>query len=287
MPAPLRTVLLGIVVNTLLALVKVIAGVLGDSYALIADGFESTLDVFSSLLLWGGLRIATAPADAGHPYGHGKAEPLTALVLALVLLAGAAGLAIQSLREILTPHHPPKTFTLFVLVGVVIAKEALFRLVFRVGESVGSTALKVDAWHHRSDAITSAAAFVGISVALIGGKGYESADDWAALFACGIIAWNGYRLFRPALGEVMDAAADKEIEGRIREIAAQIDGVVALDKCRARKYGLDWIVDLHVVVDGDSTVRQGHEIAHRVKDVLRASDLKIADVLVHIEPSGS
>jgi len=285
MLSPSRTSLFGIIVNTLLAVVKVIAGILGDSYALIADGIESTLDVFSSLLLWGGLRIAAVPADTDHPYGHGKAEPLTAMVLALVLLGGAVGLAIQSAREILGPHHHPQPFTLVVLAGVVIAKEALFRFVFKIGEAVKSTALKVDAWHHRSDAITSAAAFVGISVALIGGTGYERADAWAALFACGIIGWNGYRLLRPALGEVMDAAADEETESRIREVAARIDGVVALDKCRVRKYGLVLVVDLHVVVDGQSTVRQGHEIAHRVKDVLRASDLKIADVLVHIEPT--
>src|SRR5215510_14427407 len=134
MLSPLRMSLFGIIVNTLLAVVKVIAGILGNSYALIADGIESTLDIFSSLLLWGGLRIAAAPADTDHPYGHGKAEPLTAIVLALVLVGGAAGLAIQSAREILGPRHQPQPFALVVLVGVVMTKEALFRLVFKVGE---------------------------------------------------------------------------------------------------------------------------------------------------------
>jgi len=282
----MRTTLIAVVVNILLAATKGIAGVLGHSYALIADAVESTMDIISSLVVWSGLRIASVPPDETHPYGHGKAEPLAGIVVALALMGAAIGIAIQSIREIANPHYAPAPYTLIVLVGVIITKELLFRFVFKTGEDISSTALKTDAWHHRSDAITSAAAFIGILIALVGGKGYESADDWAALFASGIIAFNGYRLMRPAIAEVMDAAPPAEIETQVREIAVRVDGVEDLDKCFIRKMGLNYYVDIHVEVDADLTVRRGHEIAHKVKTVLRQSNLKILDVLVHIEPAG-
>ena len=198
----------------------------------------------------------------------------------------AIGLAIESVREIRVPHHSPKPFTLVVLALVVLVKETLFRVVFSVGKELRSTAAKTDAWHHRSDALTSAAAFLGITVALIGGKGYEMADDWAALFACIIIAYNGYRLIRPALAEVMDAAPPNDIEEEVRRVAETVSGVMGLDICTVRKMGLDYFVDLHVEVDGDMSVRQGHDVAHRVKDSIRDSNPRVRDVLIHIEPVG-
>ncbi len=281
----IRAALLGVVVNALLAVVKLFAGFFGNSYALIADGVESMLDVVSSIAVWGGLRIASIPPDSDHQYGHGKAEPLTGIVVALVILAAAVGIAVQSIREIITPHHAPAPFTLVVLVLVVIAKETLYRTVFKVGESIGSTAVRADALHHRSDAITSGAAFVGISIALVAGEGYESADDWAALFATCIIAYNGVRLLRPAVAEIMDAAPPVRIEAEIRKLAKDVEGVAGLDLCRVRKIGLDYYVDLHVEVDGGLTVRKGHEISHDVKTRLCDSSIGIADVVVHIEPA--
>ncbi|MBI5092690.1 MAG: cation transporter [Candidatus Hydrogenedentes bacterium] len=278
--------MIGALANIMLAAVKGIAGVLGNSYALIADAMESTLDVVGSIVVWSGLRIAMTPPDDDHPYGHGKAEPLAAIVVALGLIAAAVGIAIESIREIHTPHHAPRAFTLVVLAAVVIVKETLFRLVLTVGTEVRSTASKSDAWHHRSDALTSCAAFIGISTALIGGKGYEMADDWAALFACIIIAYNGCRLIRPALAEVMDAALWSDVEEHVREIAIGVDGVKGLDICTVRKMGLDFFVDLHVEVDGGISVRQGHDVAHRVKDSVRAANPAIRDVLIHIEPIG-
>src|SRR5512143_2982060 len=193
----IQSTLVGVLANVLLAAVKAIAGILGNSYALIADAIESASDVGSSLVVLGGIKIASLPADGDHPYGHGKAEPLAAMVVAVALCTAAVGIAIQSVREIITPHHAPAAFTLVVLVLVVVTKETMFRFVARRGREVQSTAMRTDAWHHRSDAITSAAAFVGISVALMGGKGYESADDYAALFASAIIGFNGFRLLRP------------------------------------------------------------------------------------------
>ena len=277
--------MIGIVVNTLLALVKGIAGFVGNSYALIADAIESTTDIASSLIVWGGLKISSLPPDADHPYGHGKAEPLAATIVALTLIAAAIGIAVQSVREIITPHHAPAPFTLAVLVLVVVTKEILFRFVFNVGESVNSIAVKSDAWHHRSDAITSAAAFVGISVSLIGGTGYESADDGAALFASVIILFNAYRILRPAVNEVMDAAPPSAVENAIRKVAQNVDGVIALEKCFIRKMGFSYYIDLHVTVDGKISVRKGHDIARRVREALRQSNPSIAEVLIHIEPS--
>lgn len=276
--------LLSVVVNPLLALGKVAAGIFGNSYALVADGIESCADVFSSLVVWKALRVAAKPADADHPYGHGKAESLAGVVVAGGLLGASLLIAVQSVREIIAPHHPPAPFTLIVLVAVVVTKELLFRYVRRVGEALDSTALRGDAWHHRSDAVTSAAAFVGIAIALIGGKGYESADDWAALAACAFIAYNGVHLARPALAEIMDAAVERATEVRVRAVAGAVEGVRLIEKCRVRKSGLGLLMDIHVVVDGELTVREGHAIAHRVKDRLMHGELPVHDVVVHIEP---
>ncbi len=280
-----RLALLGAVINSLLACVKITAGILGNSYALIADGMESTLDIFSSFLVWAGLRVASLPPDDTHPYGHGKAETLSAIGVALLLLTTSLFLAIKSVHEILTPHHAPAPFTLAVLMLVIIIKEYLFRRVLNQGTELGSHAMASDAWHHRADAITSLGAFAGISVALIGGPGYESADDYAALLACGVIAFNGIRILGPALNEAMDTAPDPKIEQSIRSAAVAVEGVKGIEKCRVRKMGLEFYVDIHVLVDGDLQVRAGHAIAHAVKDAVKLEVRAIADVLVHIEPA--
>lgn len=279
-----RATVLGIVASALLAAVKVFAGILGNSYALIADGVESMLDIISSFVVLGSLRIAAQPADPQHPYGYGKAEPLAALAVASALLAAAAGIAFQSVREILEPGLPPAPFTLVVLVGVVITKEIMFRVLSRTGSAIGSRAMETDAWHHRSDSLTSVAAFMGISIALVKGEGWESADAWAALFAAGVISFNGVRLFRSAWGEILDVSPPPELVEKIRSISASVEDVVGIDKCRVRKSGLGLFVDIHVVVDGGLTVMRGHEIAHQVKDALLNSDETVIDATVHIEP---
>ena len=273
-----------LVVNIVLAGVKIAAGVVGNSYVLVADGIESAADVFSSFVVWSGLRVAALPADANHPYGHGKAETIASAIVSLSLLGAAVIIAAQSVREINAPQGPPEKFTLFVLIGVIAVKELLFRRVSQTGVSLDSTVLKADAWHHRSDALTSAAAFIGILIALVGGPRFETADDWAALVACGIIAWNGIRLLRGTLDEMMDAAVAPEIVREVRNLAASVEGVVEIEKCRVRKSGLHLALDIHVVVDGDLTVRRGHAIAHEVEAKLRASQHRINDVTVHIEP---
>jgi cation diffusion facilitator family transporter len=280
-----RVALFGMLINLVFAALKILGGLFGNAYVLIADGIESALDIAGSLVIWGGLKFAARPPDETHPYGHGKAEPIAAVVVACGVLAAAAGLAIESVREILRPHHGPAPFTLGILIVVIIVKEILFRYVNRVGRDVESTAVQTDAWHHRSDALTSTAAFLGISIALIGGEGWQSADDWAALFACAVIAGNGLRLLRPAVREIMDTAPRGKIVGVVRGAAASVPGVIEIEKCFIRKMGLDFYVDLHVGVDGNISVRDGHRIAHAVKRAIQETDARIADVLVHIEPA--
>ncbi len=281
-----RLVLFGALVNVALSTVKVLAGVLGHSYALVADGMESGLDVASSLVIWGGLKYATKEPDPDHPYGHGKAEPISALIVSATLSGAALLLAWLSIQQIFQPsREAPAWSTLIVLLVVIVTKEVLFRRVISAGEQIESTAVKTDAWHHRADAITSAAAFGGILIARLGGPGWERADAWAALFACAVIGFNGYRLLVPAVAEIMDTAPGPEIESRVRAAATTVAGVDGIEKCRVRKMGLEYYVDLHVGVDGLISVAAGHHIAHRVKDAVQEADARVADVLVHVEPA--
>jgi cation diffusion facilitator family transporter len=286
----MRLVIFGIFVNGGLALVKAVAGVVGNTYALVADAIESLSDVITSVIVWWGLCIAAQPPDDDHPYGHGKAEPLATVVVAVALFGAGIAIAYQSVREILVPHKMPAPFTLVVLVVVVVVKEALFRRVLRAGQEADSTAVQGDAWHHRSDAITSAAAFVGIAVAIlgdryIGGPNWSSADDWAALLAAGLIGFNAWNLLRPALAELTDATPDQAIIDEVRRIARTVPGVVDLHHTNVRKMGFEYYVDLDVIVDRDIAVWQGHDIAHLVQDAIRKANPRIPRVLVHVEPS--
>lgn len=280
----MRSTTLGIALNAVLAVIKGTAGILGHSQALIADAVESATDVLGSLVVWAGLRVAARPADTRHPYGYGKAEPLATAVVSLALIGAAIGIAAESVHQIRTPHQVPASYTLAVLIVVIAVKEILFRYVLSVGLSTESLAVQGDAWHHRSDALTSLAAFIGIVIALIGGPGWESADDWAALFASGIILFNAQSILRPAVHELMDRAPNPEIEYDVRQIAATVEGVRGLHRCRVRKMGFEYFIDLDVIVDRELPVHIGHEIAHRVQDAVRASIPRIQKVFVHIEP---
>ena len=282
----LRATFIGMAVNAVLAVGKLAAGIIGGSYALVADAVESLADVFSSIIVWRGVVVAAEPPDADHPYGHGKAEPIAAALVSGLLLMAAIGIAVQATREIMQPHHAPKPFTLLVLVATVVIKEMLFRYVVREGAELESTVMQSDAWHHRSDAITSLAAAIGIGIALIGRPGFEIADSIAAIIAAGIIAFNGTRLLRTSIRELMDTAPSRTINSEVHDIASRIPGVDAVEKCIVRKMGFQYFVDMHVEVDPQMTVQQAHDIAHQVKDRVREQLPKIRDVLVHIEPSG-
>jgi cation diffusion facilitator family transporter len=281
----IKTAYFSIAGNTLLALIKWLTGYFGNSFALIADAIESTSDIFASLLVLFGLKYANRPADKNHPYGHGRAEPLFTFIVVALLVSSAVVIAYDSIQNIRTPHDLPKPFTLFILGGIIIWKELSFQIVLKKSKEIKSSALKADAWHHRSDAITSVAAFIGISIALFFGKGYESADDWAALFASGFILYNSYLIFRPALGEIMDEHLYDELIENIRKISLSVEGIVATEKCFIRKSGMKFHVDLHAVVDANISVKAGHDIAHNLKDTLRKEIPELGHVLIHVEPN--
>ena len=274
----------GLLVNALLVLVKLIAGIVGHANALVADAVESSADIFSSLIVWMGLSIAVRPADEDHPYGHGKAEPLAAAIVSLMLLGAAVGISIMAVREILTPHHLPSPFTLFVAAGVILIKEALYQRVSRVGREVGSTAVAADAWHHRADAVSSLAAFIGISVALWGGPGWEAADDWAALVAAMLVAINGVRTLQPAVAGLMDKAPDKSVKDRAVDAALKVNGVQHIERLHVRGSGLGFYIDLHAQADPTITLEEAHEIAARVKYAILEALPSVVSVMVHMEP---
>jgi|CXWL01.1.fsa_nt_gi cation diffusion facilitator family transporter len=274
----------GLLANVVLALVKLLAGLVGHSYALVADAIESSADVFSSLIVWGGLHLSGRSADQEFPFGYGKAEPLAAAVVGLLLVGAGAGVAIQAVREIVTPHHGPAPWTLVVLVAVVVVKEGLFRRVFRVGQEVASRAVEGDAWHHRSDALTSAAAAVGIGIAVVGGPGWEAADDWAALVAAAVIVVNGLLILRPAVGDLMDRSPEPEVIGAIAATAGAVPGVAAIEKLAVRRSGLALFVDIHVQADPAMSLHEAHVLGGRVKSALRRAHPPIQGVLVHMEP---
>ncbi|MFV8336535.1 cation diffusion facilitator family transporter [Flavobacterium sp. RSP29] len=274
-----------IIGNTCLAIIKGLAGFFGNSYALIADAIESTTDIFASFLVLFGIKYSNKPADKNHPYGHGRAEPLITFLVVGFLITSATIIAYESIINIGTPHQLPKPWTLIVLGAIIIWKEYSFRVVMKRSVQTNSSSLRADAWHHRSDAITSVAAFLGISIALILGNGYESADDWAALFASGFILYNSYQIFRPALGEIMDEHLYDDLIAQIRMISLQVDGIIDTEKCFIRKAGMQYHVDLHAIVDSNITVKEGHDLAHKLKDTLREEMPELAHVLIHVEPN--
>ena len=281
----IRITYFSIVGNAGLAIIKGLAGFFGNSYALIADAIESTADIFSSFLVLFGLKYASRPADKNHPYGHGRAEPLITFLVVGFLITSATIIAYESIKNIGTPHELPKIWTLFVLIPLIIWKEISFQLVIQKAKETNSSSLKADAWHHRSDAITSIAALIGISIALYFGNGYETADDWAALFASGFILYNSYKIFRPALGEIMDEHLYDDLVADIRKVSLSCAGVVATEKCFVRKAGMKYHVELHAIVQADITVKFGHEIAHNLKDTLLNDIPQLGHVLIHIEPT--
>jgi cation diffusion facilitator family transporter len=280
-----KTTYFSILSNTSLALIKGASGYFGNSYALIADAIESTTDIFSSFLVLFGIKYSNRPADKNHPYGHGRAEPLITFLVVGFLITSATIIAYESIINIGTPHDLPEPFTLFILAGIIIWKELSYQFVIKKSKETNSSSLKADAWHHRSDAITSITAFVGISIALIFGKGYESADDWAALFSSGFILYNSYLIFRPALGEIMDEHLYDDLIDEIRKVSLTVDGIIDTEKCFIRKAGMKYHVDLHAVVNASITVKVGHDIAHKLKDTLRREIPSLGHVLIHIEPS--
>ncbi|KAA0212987.1 MAG: cation transporter [Leptolyngbya sp. PLA3] len=281
--SPERLALIGVAVNAGLAVVKLVAGIVGHSFALVADAAESLVDIAGSVVVWGAFRYGGRPADEDHPFGHGKIEALAGLAVALLVMSVGVGVAAEAVRQIATPHQGPLAFTLVVLLAVVAIKETMFQVTQCAAKRASSSAGHADAWHHRSDAITSAFAFVGISAALAGGPDWAPADDWAALLASGVILFNGVRLCREPLGELMDKQAP-EVAERVTATALEIDGVLGVERCETRRSGRGYRVVMHVEVDPQMSVLDSHALTGRVKSVLREQFAELDAVLIHIEP---
>ncbi len=284
-----RNTLIGLAVSLVLAVGKLLAGLAGRSSALVADAVESIADSFGSLVVWWGLHVGSRKPDDAHPYGYGRAETIAALAVGVMLVAAAVLIVVQAVREILTPHAPPAPWTLAVLAGVVVVKEGLFRLILRGADTHGSDAARADAWHHRSDAITSAAAFIGIAVAVWGpgvfsAPGFVVADEVAAIIASGVILVTALRFIRPALRELLDAHAPQLAE-RVQVVASGVPGVRRVEKVHARKSGRGYLVDMHLHVDPDSSVRDGHALAGLVKATVKSQIPAVLHVLIHVEPA--
>lgn len=282
---PQRIALVGILVNAVLAGAKLLAGILGNSFALVADAVESMADIAGSAVIWGGLRYGRRPPDEEHPFGHGKAEALAALAVGVLIILAAIGIAAEAIRQIRTPHEMPAPFTLIVLVVVVIVKETMFRVTRRAARGASSSAGHADAWHHRSDAITSALAFIGISIALIGGPQWAVADDWAALAASIAIGVNGVLLLREPYHELVDRN-DAQVAERCTQAAMTVKGITAVERCEARKTGRRYRVIMHAEVDPEMTVKDAHDLTGKVKEAVREELPAVASVLIHVEPSG-
>lgn len=279
-----RTILFSLIGNALLMIVKLITGIIGNSFAIVADAFESAGDVFSSFIIFLGLRISAKPSDDDHPFGHGKVEPLISFLVVLFLIGSAAFIAFQAISNLQSPQKMPKPYTLIVLGGIIIYKEFFYHYVKRKSKQTGSTSLKADAWHHRSDAITSLAAFIGIGLALILGEGYEKLDDWAALVASVTIVINAYFVFRPALGELLDEQKYDDLIDEVRIVSEKVNGVIDTEKCFIRKFGMRYVVDIHVRVSAELSVVEGHAIGHAVQDAIQDSFPEVEHVFTHVEP---
>lgn len=251
---------------------------------MIADGIESTADIFSSFFVLLGFKYAQRPPDENHPFGHSRIEPLITFLVVAFLVTSATVIAYESIINIQTPHKVPEGWTLIVLALIIVWKEGSYRYVSKKAKAIKSSSLKADAWHHRSDAITSATAFIGISIALYFGKGYETADDWAALFASAFILYNAYLIFRPALGEIMDEHLYDDLIEDIRKISITVNGIKGTEKCFVRKAGMNYLVELHAIVNGKLTVEEGHFLAHKLQEKIQNELPEIAHITIHIEP---
>lgn len=283
-PQSQRLAQLGLVINAGLAVIKLVAGLLGNSYALVADAVESSTDMVGSIVVWSGLRIASRDPDERYPFGYGRAEALAAATVSAIMLGAATGIAIEAIAEIRTPHHAPAWWTLLVLAMVIVIKELLAKRVMAVSETSGSVVVAADAWHHRADAISSGAAFIGITMALIGGPGWEPADDWAALVAAGVILINGGLLLRTALRDLMDRAPEPAVLATVSDAALTTRGVLAIEKLKIRKSGTAFYVDIHVQADPALSLHDAHILSGMVKTAIRQRVPAAMGVLIHMEP---
>ena len=280
-----RVALAGMAVSSVLAVVKIVIGAAGGSTSVVADGLESAGDVFASGFVLLGLTIAAKPADENHPYGHGRVEILTGLLIGLILLAGGVGISWRSLGKVAEIHAPPAVFVIWPLVASAVIKSVLSGLKFHFGKKIHSAALVADAWNDSVDILSGLVALIAVVLSLYDPSRFLAADHYGG-FAVGIIViFTGLRVARDTAFQLMDTMPDENLMNTIREVALRVPGVRGVEKCYARKTGLTYHVDLHLEVDPNLTVRESHNIATEVRVHLKDSLEWVADVLVHVEPT--
>jgi len=272
-------------VSGCLAAIKITAGLMGHSYAVVADGLESAGDVFASGLVLLGLTLAAKPADWNHPYGHGRAETVSGLFVGFMLAFVGLGIAVTALRHVGAVTPPPADYVVWPLIASALAKSVLSGVKFHVGKRIRSTALMADAWNDSVDILSAMAALVAVSLTLVAPHRFPSADHWGA-FAVGLIViFTGLRVTRDTTLQLMDTMPDSATMANVRNVARSVPGVRGVEKCYARKTGLQYHVDLHLEVDPEITVRESHDIATHVRIVIKETLPWVADVLVHVEPA--
>ncbi len=280
----MRAAGLGLAVNMCLGIVKLIGGLIGQSFALIADAVNSLGDVVTSLAVLFALRLAQQPADDEHPYGHTRAEAIAGSNLALLVIVSALLVGWESVQRISVLHELPPVWTLWIAAANVLIKEGMYRYKLSVSRRTGSSALMANAWDHRSDAFCSLAVLIGLGIVRWGGPAWIGADEVSALVVVAAIVWSGAKLFRSSSSELMDSQAEHQLVCEIRQAAAAVPQVRAVEKLLVRKSGLEYFADIHIQVDAQITVEEGHRIGHAVKDRLTTRFKSLRDVLVHLEP---
>ncbi len=271
--------------NIVLTIITWIAGVLGNSNAIIANAIESTNDIIASSVVFFGLKYSQKPANEDYPYGRGRIEPIITFIVVLIMILSAVFIVLGAIHNMNTPHALPKKWTLIFVTAFLVWKECCYRLVYKKSKQLNSSALLAEAWHHRSDALTSIATLAGISLALFLGAEYAYLDDVAAIVASIFIVYNAFKIFRPAWGEIMDKNSHEKFKLMIYEDAQLIPDIIQIEKCHVRKVGIYYYIDMHLEVDGKMPVRRGHAISHEFKDLLMDKHHEIGDVLIHIEPA--
>jgi cation diffusion facilitator family transporter len=279
-----RAAFLGVCVSLALGMVKLLGGLLGHSLGLLSDAVHSLVDAAISIALLAALVIAQRPPDKEHPYGHGRVEAVAGASVALILLALSFAIAYESLSTMAARYAPPSSFTLVIAGGGAIFQELLYRYVSRVARRTGSTALLATAWDYRLDALGGIGVLIGVGLAKWAGLPW--ADHVAAVLIAGTVFWIGGQLLWENIQSLMDRQADPEILRSVRDEAGAVLGVLAVEKLRVRRMGIEHIAEIHVQVDANATVRGGHEIAHAVKDRIVTRIPSVSDVIVHVEPFG-
>jgi cation diffusion facilitator family transporter len=280
-----RAAFVAVTISVGLGLIQFLGGYFGHSVALMSDAVHSFGDALTSGVVFAALFYAQQPADAEHPYGHTRAEAVAGSNVALVLVLLGLGVLWEALSTLAEVSPVPEWYTLVIACAGILLKEGLYRYEIRVSQRTGSTAMRASAWDHRLDAFGSLAVLIGLALAHWGGPSWHTADHVAAIVVGLVLVWTGSRLFWSSLHELLDRQAEPAMLEAVRGEALSVSGVLGVEKLLVRKTGLEYLVDIHVEVDPDLSVRESHEIGHGVKKRLMQNNVTLKDVLVHIEPS--